>query len=100
MDAKQFLKEKGISNSDFMDSGVADLIETLLTEYQALQLKQGAVMWRCSRQFRMKEGKKEICFKNGGIYKQAKEQPLTLIDEDGICHELSSNWVKWFHNVT
>lgn len=43
MEAKQFLKEKGISNSDFMDSGVADLIETLLTEYQALQLQQGGV---------------------------------------------------------
>ena len=43
MDAKQFLKEKGISNNDFMDSGVADLIETLLTEYQALQLQQTGV---------------------------------------------------------
>ena len=43
MDAKQFLKEKGISNNDFMDSGVADLIETLLTEYQALQLPQTGV---------------------------------------------------------
>jgi len=43
MDAKQFLKEKGISNNDFMDSGVADLIETLLTEYQALQLLQTGV---------------------------------------------------------
>jgi len=44
MDAKQFLKEKGISNNDFMDSGVADLIETLLTEYQALQLQQTGVI--------------------------------------------------------
>lgn len=44
MDAKQFLKEKGISNNDFMDSGVADLIETLLTEYKALQLQQTGVM--------------------------------------------------------
>jgi hypothetical protein len=44
MSAKQFLKEKGISNNDFMDSGVADLIETLLTEYQALQLQQTGVM--------------------------------------------------------
>ncbi len=44
MNAKQFLKEKGISNSDFMDSGVADLIETLLTEYQALQLLQTDVI--------------------------------------------------------
>ena len=43
MDAKEFLKEKGISNNDFMDSGVADLIETLLTEYQALQLQQTGV---------------------------------------------------------
>jgi hypothetical protein len=43
MDAKQFLKEKGITNNDFMDSGVADLIETLLTEYQALQLQQADV---------------------------------------------------------
>ena len=43
MDAKQFLKEKGINNNDFMDSGVADLIETLLTEYQALQLQQTGV---------------------------------------------------------
>lgn len=43
MDAKQFLKEKGITNSDFMDSGVADLIKTLLTEYQALQLQQTGV---------------------------------------------------------
>ena len=43
MDAKEFLKEKGISNSDFMDSGVADLIETLLTEYHALQLQQTGV---------------------------------------------------------
>ena len=48
MDAKQFLKEKGISNNDFMDSGVADLIETLLTEYQALQLQQTSVMARCN----------------------------------------------------
>ena len=47
MNAKQFLKEKGISNDDFMDSGVADLIETLLTEYQALQLQQTGVMARC-----------------------------------------------------
>ena len=46
MDAKQFLKEKGISNNDFMDSGVADLIETLLTEYQALQLLQTDVVGR------------------------------------------------------
>jgi hypothetical protein len=46
MDAKQFLKEKGISNNDFMDSGVADLIETLLTEYQALQLQQTGVIPR------------------------------------------------------
>ncbi len=44
MNAKQFLKEKGISNDDFMDSGVADLIETLLTEYQALQLQQTGVI--------------------------------------------------------
>ena len=44
MDAKKFLKEKGISNSDFMDSGVADLIETLLTEYHTLQLQQTGVM--------------------------------------------------------
>ena len=44
MKAKQFLKEKGISNNDFMDSGVADLIETLLIEYQALQLQQTGVM--------------------------------------------------------
>lgn len=43
MDAKQFLIHKGISNNDFMDSGVADLIETLLTEYQALQLQQTGV---------------------------------------------------------
>ena len=43
MDAKEFLKQKGISNNDFMDSGVADLIETLLTEYQALQLQQTSV---------------------------------------------------------
>ena len=43
MNAKEFLKEKGISNNDFMDSGVADLIETLLTEYQALQLQQAGV---------------------------------------------------------
>ena len=49
MDAKQFLKEKGISNSDFMDSGVADLIEILLTEYQALQLLQTGVMARFFR---------------------------------------------------
>ena len=48
MDAKQFLKEKGISNNDFMDSGVADLIETLLTEYQSLQLQQTGVMARCN----------------------------------------------------
>ena len=40
MDAKQFLTHKGISNNDFMDSGVADLIETLLTEYHTLQLQQ------------------------------------------------------------
>jgi hypothetical protein len=46
MDAKQFLKEKGISNNDFMDSGVADLIETLLTEYQSLQLQQTGVIVR------------------------------------------------------
>jgi hypothetical protein len=46
MDAKKFLKEKGISNNDFMDSGVADLIETLLTEYQALQLQQTGVSGR------------------------------------------------------
>ena len=46
MDAKQFLKEKGISNNDFMDSGVADLIETLLTEYQSLQLQQTGVSGR------------------------------------------------------
>ena len=44
MDAKQFLIHKGISNNDFMDSGVADLIETLLTEYQALQLQQTGVI--------------------------------------------------------
>jgi hypothetical protein len=44
MDTKQFLKEKGISNNDFMDSGVADLIETLLTEYQSLQLQQTGVI--------------------------------------------------------
>ena len=44
MDAKQFLIHKGISNKDFMDSGVADLIETLLTEYQSLQLQQTGVM--------------------------------------------------------
>ncbi len=44
MDAKQFLKEKGISNNDFMDSGVADLIETLLTEYHTLQLQQTGVI--------------------------------------------------------
>ena len=43
MDAKEFLKQKGISNNDFMDSGVADLIETLLTEYHALQLQQAGV---------------------------------------------------------
>lgn len=64
------------------------------------QLPQDAVMWRCSRQFRMKEGEKKICFKNGGTYKQVKENPLTLKDEDGIAHELSPNWVKWFHNAT
>lgn len=46
MDAKEFLKQKGISNNDFMDSGVADLIETLLTEYQSLQLQQTGVMPR------------------------------------------------------
>lgn len=50
MDAKQFLKEKGISNNDFMDSGVADLIETLLTEYQALQLQQGGVSGSYSKE--------------------------------------------------
>jgi len=44
MDAKQFLIHKGISNNDFMDSGVADLIETLLREYQALQLLQTGVI--------------------------------------------------------
>lgn len=43
MNAKEFLKEKGISNSDFMDNGVADLIETLLTEYHTLQLLQTGV---------------------------------------------------------
>ena len=57
------------------------------------------VMWRCSRQFRMKDTK-EVCFKNGGMYEQVKEQPLTLKDEDGIAHELAPHWVKWFHNAT
>ena len=46
MDAKQFLIHKGISNNDFMDSGVADLIETLLTEYHTLQLQQTGVSGR------------------------------------------------------
>lgn len=51
MDVKEFLKEKGISNNDFMDSGVSDLIETLLTEYQALQLQQTGVMQRNCNSF-------------------------------------------------
>ena len=55
MDAKQFLKGKGISNNDFMDSGVADLIETLLTEYQALQLQQTGVMASCYNTYIGKE---------------------------------------------
>lgn len=54
MDAKQFLKEKGISNSDFMDSGVADLIETLLTEYHTLQLQQTGVSSCCDMSVCMK----------------------------------------------
>ena len=57
------------------------------------------VMWRCSRQFRMKDTK-EVCFKNGGLYEQVKKQPLTLKDEDGITHELAPNWIKWFHDAT
>ena len=57
------------------------------------------VMWRCSRQFRMKDTK-EVCFKNGGLYEQVKKQPLTLKDEDGISHELTPNWIKWFHDAT
>ena len=55
MDAKQFLIHKGISNNDFMDSGVADLIETLLTEYHTLQLQQTGVIASCSNTYIGKE---------------------------------------------
>lgn len=63
MDAKQFLKEKGISNNDFMDSGVADLIETLLTEHQALQLQQTGVSSSFSPE-QLQEYTSEIIFKH------------------------------------
>ena len=73
--------------------------EQNLQELQKQALNIPVVMWRCSRQFRMKDTK-EVCFKNGGLYEQVKEQPLTLKDEDGIAHELAPHWVKWFHNAT
>jgi hypothetical protein len=76
-----------------------EILQLFTNNTQALQLKQTGVMWRCSRQFRMKDTK-EVCFKNGGLYEQVKEQPLTLKDEDGIAHELAPHWVKWFHNAT
>ena len=73
-------------------------MEETLKNNETSQLGIGGVMWRCSRQFRMKDTK-EVCFKNGGMYEQVKEQPLTLKDEDGIVHELAPNWIKWFHNA-
>ncbi len=69
MDAKQFLKEKGISNNDFMDSGVADLIETLLTEYHTLQLQQTGVIKsvckHCKNQLCDSQTFNQQCFKCG-----------------------------------
>jgi len=73
--------------------------EQNLNNAQTQALTIPAVMWRCSRQFRMKDTK-EVCFKNGGMYEQVKEQPLTLKDEDGIAHELAPHWIKWFYNAT
>ena len=74
MDAKQFLIHKGISNNDFMDSGVADLIETLLTEYHTLQLQQtavscwGAFDWLKIETRPTEYGKYLICRKDGKIH--------------------------------
>ena len=67
MDAKQFLTHKGISNNDFMDSGVADLIETLLTEYHTLQLLQTGVIKsvckHCKNQLCDSQTFNQQCFK-------------------------------------
>ena len=74
------------------------MMEERNKENEQEQLRIGSVMWRCSRQFRMKDTK-EVCFKNGGLYEQVKKQPLTLKDEDGIAHELAPHWAKWFHKT-
>ena len=47
MTANEFLKSKNISDNDFMDSGVTEFIEQLLTEYaESKQLIQSCVVWR------------------------------------------------------
>lgn len=37
MDVKDFIKSKNLSNSDFMDDGVVDLIESLIKEYSNIK---------------------------------------------------------------
>jgi hypothetical protein len=75
MEAKQFLKEKGISNNDFMDSGVADLIETLLTEYQALQLQQTGVIVR-SEQLKAVEKLKDFAYEVCPLHREEDLQEI------------------------